>query len=35
VNAPYLVIGDAREPEHYTPEFSRRARGIEVWAALR
>src|SRR6267143_4573362 len=30
VNAPYLVIGDAREPEHYTPEFSRRARGNEV-----
>src|SRR6058998_4162160 len=35
VNAPYLVVGEAREPEHYTPEFSRRARGIEVWAALR
>ncbi len=35
VNAPYLVIGEAREPEHFTPDFSRRARGIEVWAALR
>src|SRR2546430_6121997 len=35
VNAPYLVIGEAREPEHYTPEFSRRARGIEVWGAPR
>src|SRR5437660_3457385 len=35
VNAPYLVIDEAREPEHYTPEFSRRARGIEVWAAMR
>src|SRR6266487_682822 len=35
VNAPYLVIGETREPEHYTPDFSRRARGIEVWAALR
>src|SRR5437870_2543088 len=35
VNAPYLVIGEAREPEHYTPDFSRRARGVEVWAALR
>jgi len=35
VDAPYLVIGEAREPEHYTPEFSRRARGVEVWAALR
>ena len=35
VNAPYLVIGDTREPEHFTPDFSRRARGVEVWAALR
>lgn len=35
VNAPYLVIGEAREPEHFTPDFSRRARGVEVWAALR
>ncbi len=35
VNAPYLVIGETREPEHYTPDFSRRARGVEVWAALR
>src|SRR3989475_11638638 len=35
VNAPYLVISDAREPEHYTPDFSRRARGVEVWAARR
>jgi glutamate/tyrosine decarboxylase-like PLP-dependent enzyme len=35
VNAPYLVIGESREPEHYTPDFSRRARGVEVWAALR
>ena len=35
VNAPYLVMGEAREPEHYTPDFSRRARGVEVWAALR
>jgi len=35
VDAPYLVIGAAREPEHYTPDFSRRARGIEVWTALR
>src|SRR2546421_7120606 len=34
-NGPYLAIGETREPEHYTPEFSRRARGIEVWAALR
>ena len=35
VNAPYQVIGETREPEHFTPEFSRRARGVEVWAALR
>ncbi len=35
VNAPYLVVGEAREPEHFVPDFSRRARGVEVWAALR
>jgi glutamate/tyrosine decarboxylase-like PLP-dependent enzyme len=33
--APYLVPGSEREPQHYGPESSRRARGIEVWAALR
>ena len=33
-SAAYLLIGDQREPDHYTPEFSRRARGVEVWAAL-
>jgi glutamate/tyrosine decarboxylase-like PLP-dependent enzyme len=26
---------EQREPMHYTPESSRRARGLEVWAALR
>lgn len=35
VNAAYLVQGDTREPHQYVPDFSRRARGIEVWAALR
>jgi glutamate/tyrosine decarboxylase-like PLP-dependent enzyme len=35
VNAAYLAQGQAREPFHYTPDFSRRARGVEVWAALR
>jgi glutamate/tyrosine decarboxylase-like PLP-dependent enzyme len=35
VTAPYLVRGSHREPEDYAPEFSRRARGVEVWAALR
>ncbi|MCC7387143.1 MAG: aspartate aminotransferase family protein [Phycisphaerales bacterium] len=33
--APYLIEGSAREPYHYVPEMSRRARGIEVWAALK
>jgi glutamate/tyrosine decarboxylase-like PLP-dependent enzyme len=33
--AAYLAAGDAREPSHFTPELSRRARGVEVWAALR
>lgn len=32
--ASYLVQGEEREPSQYTPEFSRRARGLEVWAAL-
>jgi glutamate/tyrosine decarboxylase-like PLP-dependent enzyme len=32
--AAYLLTGEAREPMHYTPELSRRARGVEVWAAL-
>ncbi|MCX7782550.1 MAG: aminotransferase class V-fold PLP-dependent enzyme [Meiothermus sp.] len=36
-NAPYLQQGTvaAREPLEYTPEASRRARGIEVWAAIK
>jgi glutamate/tyrosine decarboxylase-like PLP-dependent enzyme len=34
VAASYLAQGDRREPSHYTPELSRRARAIEVWAAL-
>jgi glutamate/tyrosine decarboxylase-like PLP-dependent enzyme len=33
-SAPYLVQGAGREPEQYTPEMSRRARGVDVWAAL-
>jgi glutamate/tyrosine decarboxylase-like PLP-dependent enzyme len=35
VSAAYLVQGETREPTHYVPDFSRRARGVEVWAALR
>jgi glutamate/tyrosine decarboxylase-like PLP-dependent enzyme len=34
VSAAYLQQSDQREPGHYTPELSRRARGIEIWAAL-
>jgi glutamate/tyrosine decarboxylase-like PLP-dependent enzyme len=32
--AAYLVEGERREPDQHVPDFSRRARGIEVWAAL-
>jgi glutamate/tyrosine decarboxylase-like PLP-dependent enzyme len=36
VTAEYLPSGAAeRNPCDYTPELSRRARGVEVWAALR
>ena len=33
--ATYLAQGAERHPFRYTPEMSRRARGVEVWAALR
>jgi glutamate/tyrosine decarboxylase-like PLP-dependent enzyme len=33
--AAYLHPGGEREPMYYTPDMSRRARGIEIWAALR
>jgi glutamate/tyrosine decarboxylase-like PLP-dependent enzyme len=33
--AAYLAQSDHREPSHFTPELSRRARGIEAWAAIR
>jgi glutamate/tyrosine decarboxylase-like PLP-dependent enzyme len=35
IAAAYLVVDAPREPFHFTPEASRRARGVEVWAALR
>jgi glutamate/tyrosine decarboxylase-like PLP-dependent enzyme len=35
VSAGYLEQGLKREPNQHTPEMSRRARGVEVWAALR
>jgi glutamate/tyrosine decarboxylase-like PLP-dependent enzyme len=35
IQAAYLMQGEQREPSHYNPELSRRARGVELWAALR
>jgi glutamate/tyrosine decarboxylase-like PLP-dependent enzyme len=35
VSAAYLTASESRQPDEYTPEMSRRARGVEVWAALR
>ena len=34
-SASYLIASEQRDPMQYTPEMSRRARGIEIWAALR
>ncbi len=34
-SAPYVVTSEKRDPSQYTPEMSRRARGVELWAALR
>jgi glutamate/tyrosine decarboxylase-like PLP-dependent enzyme len=34
-NAAYLAQSAGREPWQYTPDASRRARGIELWAAIR
>ncbi|RPI77127.1 MAG: aspartate aminotransferase family protein [Desulfobacteraceae bacterium] len=33
-NAAYLVQTENREPSQHVPEMSRRARGLEIWAAL-
>jgi len=35
MSAAYLAPGTRREPAHHTPEASRRARGVELWAALK
>jgi glutamate/tyrosine decarboxylase-like PLP-dependent enzyme len=35
LSAAYLPTGTHREPSQYTPELSRRARGVEIWAALK
>lgn len=34
-SAAYLVEGETRDPHLCVPELSRRARGVEIWAALR
>jgi len=35
ISAAYLPAGARREPMHHTPEASRRARAVEVWAGLK
>jgi glutamate/tyrosine decarboxylase-like PLP-dependent enzyme len=35
LSAAYIPLGAGRDPGQFTPELSRRARGIEIWAALR
>ncbi len=35
ISASYLLNTGMRVPSHFTPELSRRARGIDVWATLK
>ena len=35
IAAAYIPKGARRDPGQFTPELSRRARGVEIWAALR
>ena len=35
ISAAYFTPGALREPADYTPEMSRRARAVELWATLR
>jgi len=35
MSAAYLEPGSRREPMHHAPESSRRARGVELWAAMK
>jgi glutamate/tyrosine decarboxylase-like PLP-dependent enzyme len=35
LSSAYFVPGNLREPSQFTPEMSRRARGVELWATLR
>jgi glutamate/tyrosine decarboxylase-like PLP-dependent enzyme len=34
ISAAYLTPGTGREPWHFAPEASRRARAVELWAAI-
>jgi glutamate/tyrosine decarboxylase-like PLP-dependent enzyme len=34
-SSAYFAPGEQREPSQYTPDMSRRARGVELWATLR
>ncbi len=34
-SAAYLAATDEREPSHFNPELSRRARVVDVWAAIK
>jgi glutamate/tyrosine decarboxylase-like PLP-dependent enzyme len=35
ISAAYFPVAEHRDPMDFTPECSRRARGVELWAALR
>ncbi|HSB15002.1 MAG TPA: aminotransferase class V-fold PLP-dependent enzyme, partial [Bryobacteraceae bacterium] len=35
LTASYIPLAARRDPGQFTPELSRRARGVEIWAALR
>ena len=35
LTAAYLPQGDHREPSQFVPELSRRARGVDTWAAMK
>jgi glutamate/tyrosine decarboxylase-like PLP-dependent enzyme len=35
IAAAYIPTGARRDPGQFTPDLSRRARGVEIWAALR
>jgi glutamate/tyrosine decarboxylase-like PLP-dependent enzyme len=35
ISAAYFAPGAGREPNHQTPEASRKARGVELWAGLK